>query len=287
MSIRGYGTALAFAALLLTAACSAGSSSAPAAAPPPSPSPSAPAPVVPQVGQSYDRPFGGEIMTPEAVDCAKDHQVEIAHVGQLTGGRPLGPGSADLAPADAECRAKTAAYLGTPLGRRGLTYELAQPAAADWDRGPHWFACEVVAVDFTPGDPKLATVQTAFAAGRGTPAPRCFTLSAAHDLNPADCAQPHSAEYVGAPSAAYNSPMPKNGDDPAMTPFQVACRDEIAAEMGVTAKKLDDTWGYNFWVAKNLAPAGASVAQCYFVLWSGKTITGSIFATKGKNIPKG
>ncbi|MEU7876128.1 septum formation family protein [Dactylosporangium sp. NPDC049140] len=285
MSIRGYGPALALAALLFTAGCSTAASSSPAAAP--SPSPSATPPMVPQVGQCYDRPFGGEIMTPVVTDCVKDHQVEIAYVGSLTVSGLPAPGTPDLAPADAECRTKTAVYLGTPLGRRGLTYEIAVPAAADWNKASRWFACQLVAVDFSPGDPKLATVQGSYAAGKTAAAPRCFTLTKAHDLNPVDCAEPHSAEYVGAPSAAYAAPVPKDKDDPAFTPFQIACRDEIAAEMGVSAKKLDDTWGYNFWAANNLSKAGISVAQCYFVLWSGKTITGSVLGTQGKNIPKG
>ncbi|WP_426513437.1 septum formation family protein [Dactylosporangium sp. McL0621] len=287
MTIRGHGVALALAALLSTAGCAQSGSSP--AAPATSPSPSA-APVVPVAGQCYDRPFGGEIMTPTVTDCAKDHQIEIAYVGDLDRNRadPPALGSPDLAPADATCRTKVAAYLGTPLGRRGMTYEVAVPAAPEWSAQARWFACQVVAIDSSPGDPKLASVQGSYAAGKTTAAPRCFTvLKASDDLLPADCAQPHGAEYIGVASAPYGSVMPRNNDDAAMTPFQVACRDEIAAEMGVTAKKLDDTWGYNFWAARNLSKDGIAVAQCYFVMWSGKTVTGSVFGTRGQNIPKG
>ncbi|MGI5243955.1 septum formation family protein [Dactylosporangium sp. CA-139066] len=286
MILRGYGAALIAAALLLTAGCAqSGASSPPPAAPA---SPSAAPPLLPVAGQCYERPFGGEIMTPVVTDCAKDHQVEIAYVGQLNIAGPPQAGSPDLAPADAECRTKVAAYLGAPLGRRGMTYEIGVPDTAGWNSGPHWFACELIAIDSTPGEPNLTTVQGSYAAGKNAAAPHCYTVTENSDtLTPADCAQPHGAEYVGAASAPYGSVMPKDKDDPAWTPFQVACRDEIAAEMGVTAKTLDATWGYNFWAARSLEKSGIAVVQCYFVMWSGKTITGSVFGTKGKNIPKG
>lgn len=290
MSTRGYGAVLALVALFSTAGCA--KSDSPAASPSSagSPSPSAAAPFVPQVGQCFEHTLDAVIMTPVATDCAKDHVAEVASVGALNvgaGGAPK-PGSPERAPADAECRTKVAAYVGAPLGRRGMTYEVGLPTSADWDGGQHWFACEVIVVDSVPGIPQLATVDGSYAAGKTAPLPRCFTLDhSTHDLSPVDCATPHSAEYVGAASPVYGSPSPKNNDDPAMNAYQVACRDEIAGEMGVTAKTLDATWGYNFWAGSNLEQSGVAVAQCYFVLWNGKTITGSVFGTKGKNIPRG
>jgi hypothetical protein len=292
MSARARGAALALAALLFTAGCArSGPPSSPAAPPSPAP-PSVAPPLLLRAGQCYERPLQSTIMTPVLTDCAKDHQVEIAYVAPLDFGSadPPEPGSPGLAPADAECRAKTAAYLGGPVGRRGVTYEMVLPGAADWDSRPHWFACAAVEVDAAPGRNQLMSVQGSLAAAGTAVAPRCFVLQdpdAMRDMTGVDCAQPHSVEFAGAVSAPLGSPLPKNGDDPAWQPLQAACRDEIAAQMGVPAKTVDQNWGYNLFPVPALSPGGVSVAQCYFVLWNLKTITGSILGSKGRNIPKG
>lgn len=228
-------------------------------------------------------------MTPVVTDCGQEHQVEIAYVGSLNVGGPPAPGTPELAPADAECRTKTAAYLGTPLGRRGLAYEMAVPDAAGWVSGPHWFACEVVVLDATPGVSALVSVKGSYAAGRTAAAPHCFVLSSPdkmREMTAVDCAQPHSVEYVAAVHAPFGSPLPKNSDDPAWTPLQTGCRDEIAAQLGVDAKTVDQNWGYNMYPAEKLQQGGVSAAQCFFVLWNLKTYTGSILGSKSKNIPK-
>ncbi|WP_426502661.1 septum formation family protein [Dactylosporangium sp. McL0621] len=290
MSFQRYRHALALTALLVVGGCS---SKAPAPVPaPPSPSASAapavaaPTVPVPVAGQCYARPIATAIMGAARVDCAQPHQSEVTAVGRLDLTTPEPPvaGAKELAGADAECRTKTAAYSGVPLGRRGATYELSVPLAGDWHDGARWFACELVIADAAPGLVQVATVQGSHAAGQTALEPHCYTLRHPNDeqsMTAAPCDKPHAAEFVGAVTIGYGGAAPD--DDKTSEPYLDPCRDEIAAQIGVPAKTVDARWKYtvSYTPVRERWASSTPVGLCYFVLYNGRTVTGSILGGRG------
>ncbi|WP_433615016.1 septum formation family protein [Dactylosporangium sp. CA-139114] len=277
---------LVLAALALTGGC--GGEAPPATAPGPPPS-SAAALAEPKAGDCFDKPMRTTLSPPAKVDCAQEHQSEIAAVGTLTGvssATPPQPNDPSLAAADADCRTKTAAFLGTPLGRHGATLEIGLPADRDWQTGSRWYACEAVVVDAAPGRAAFATTRGTLAGGR-TPLPQhCFNLAKAGTtagMTETPCTGRHAAQYMGAVRAGFAAPVP--ADDETWKPYAAACRDEVADQMGVTAQAVDDKWGYDGYRSQELHGYGVTVTQCYFVLWQGRTMTGSVAGTRGNGVP--
>jgi hypothetical protein len=245
---------------------------------------------VPVVGQCYAQSIRGYLDSlPPLADCAAAHESEIAYVGSLAptaaSAAPTDPADQGVAAADATCRTKTAEYVGMPLGRRGVTFEIGLPATPSWSTGARWFACEVVIVDGSPGRAAIQSTAGSHAAGRVVPPPRCFVLTGPHTtvgMTDVPCDQPHHAEYLGVTRAEFGR-LPAN--DASMAPFVTACRDELAAQTGVAPATADRKWGYDEYPASQLVSVGVTVVQCYFVLWNRKTITRSVLGAKGTDVP--
>jgi len=263
MLLQRYRAAAALFALMSLTACApaAGHPAAGASAPSASASPSAP-PVaaVPQVGQCYKRVLHGVIMQPVVVDCAQPHQSEIAYVARFDGEPPLPA-------ADAECRTRTPAYVGLPLGRRGATYSVGV--------GAGWYACEAVFADPAPNSPEPADVQGTHAGGQNAPRPHCYNNDhGAPDLVEVPCAGPHGAEFAAALSVPFGT-APVTGAT--IGGFKTACRDEIAAQLGITPARVDAKWGYVvFGDEQGTWTGSAPVVPCYIVVSDGNTQKGAV-----------
>ncbi|WP_433042507.1 septum formation family protein [Dactylosporangium sp. CS-033363] len=250
-----YRTASALAALLVVSGCSSPAPvpvrSAPSASASAPPSASASAvSAVPEAGQCYVHPIAMAIMGAVRIDCAQPHQSEVAAVGRLdlAAAEPPAAGAKEFAGADAECRTKTAAFAGVPLGRRGATYELSVPAAGAWHAGARWFACELVIADASPHVIAVATVQGSHAAGQVPLEPHCYTLvrpDDVHSLTSAPCDRPHAAEFVAAVTIGYGGAAPV--DDKTSDPYLKPCHDEIAAQLGVPRATVDAKWRYTIY----------------------------------------
>jgi hypothetical protein len=166
---------------------------------------------------------------------------------------------------------------------------LGLPTEADWHAGARWFVCEAIVAVAKPGGADAETVQGSYAAGKTAPATHCYVLAkpkTSEGMSDVPCEEPHSAEFLAAVSPPFGTADPH--DDDSWKPFSTACRDELAAQLGVPTATVDANRGYEMYPAGVAWRNGTSttIAQCYFVLWNAKKVTGSILGTMGKNIPK-
>jgi hypothetical protein len=235
------------------------------------------------------------------VDCDDGFRVETVHVGSFSGEAaervtPPPYGSPELQEAYRECDEAAADYLGADFRHGRLWLGVAKPSSLAWDGGARWFRCDAgVWLDHDSiGDTLMrhvGSLRGALADDDSELALGCFypTISDEDGLvdtmNPVDCDEPHTAEFVGvwtAPDATYPDVDLTDGENR----IHRGCRSAVADYVGVpddadlrfrtgTIAWLMSEWDWD---------AGDRGVQCY--LWLGdREVSESLAGAGTRGLP--
>jgi hypothetical protein len=187
---------------------------------------------VPAVGQCLTAnyltlvPFDRSDPRLRIVDCAAEHEVEVAYVGKFAGAaadrvtRPPRDGP-DLRAAFGECGKAVQEYLGGDWLTGRLFVHLHLPTPGQWDAGARFFACAVAesTVDFAPAHARTGGLKGSLT-GAAAMAITCVDLVGSQDADGffdataktyVDCGRAHNGEFVGTFDAPENID-PRNGE---------------------------------------------------------------------------
>jgi hypothetical protein len=178
------------------------------------------------------------------VDCDDGYRFETVHVGEFVGEAadrvtPPPPGSPELQEAYRECDAVAAEYLGADFRHGRLWLGVARPSELAWNGGARWFRCDV-GVWRAHGEFNLirhyGSLRGALA-GDSEIALGCYDPDIQPgrgilEMNPVDCDEPHTAEFVGVWTASDTSYMNIAVDEDSAR-IHRGCRSVVAAYVGV------------------------------------------------------
>lgn len=172
-----------------------------------------PASFVPAAEVCHAGHSGGIVRLSEyrPVPCDEPHRLETVHVGAFTGETadrhtPPPPGSPELREAFAECDARAADFLGGDFRSARLTLGVVRPSERAWSGGARWFRCDVAEWEDYE---RFRTVRRTGSlrdelAGESPLRRGCFDPTftdgggLVEEMNPVDCDESHSTEFVGA-----------------------------------------------------------------------------------------
>lgn len=210
---------------------------------------------VPETGVCHDSFFSATITLSvyKPVSCDERHILETVYVGEFEGEaadrrtRPS-PGSPEMRAAYQECDEQAVEYLGGDFRDARLWLGVVRPSRYAWDGGARWFRCDVGV--WRELENQSAHVRQA-ASLQGVLSERsdlhlgCFHPESAVDedgnelewietMNPVDCDEPHTAEFVGVWTAPDTATRPDFDQDDDSLRAHRACLDLAADYIGVS-----------------------------------------------------
>jgi hypothetical protein len=216
---------------------------------------------VPEAEVCHDSFFSGTITLSvyKPTACEERHLLETVYVGEFEGEaaerhtRPS-PGSPEIRAAYRECDAKATEYLGGDFRTGRLWLGVVRPSRYAWDGGARWFRCDLaVWRDWENRSAHIrhsGTLQGALSE-RSDLSLTCFDPKSAIDddgneldwienMNPVDCDEPHTAEFVGVWTAPDTTDRPDFDQDDDHLRAHRACLDLAADYIGVPNHAASD-----------------------------------------------
>lgn len=210
---------------------------------------------MPEAGVCHDSFFTATVTLAvyQPVPCDRRHILETVHVGEFDGDaaerhtRP-GPGSPEMRAAYLECDDAAADYLGGDFRHGRLWLGVVRPSRHAWDGGARWFRCDIgMWLDYENQSALHrhgSTLQGALAERSGVSL-GCFDPESAVDedgtdldhleaMNPVDCGEPHTAEFVGVWTAPDTVDPPDFDQEDDRLRVHRACLDLAADYIGVS-----------------------------------------------------
>jgi hypothetical protein len=162
--------------------------------------------MVPEAGVCHSGDFRETVrlgLYYDPVDCAAFPSAqETVHVGRFEGeaaerDTPPNPGTGHWRAAYRECDEAAEDYLGADFRHGFLWLGVGVPTNPAWQAGARWFRCDVVEHNEDDRVAVLEGSRRGALAGPSELARGCFTYTDDEWLVPAECTEPHQAEFVG------------------------------------------------------------------------------------------
>ncbi|MEH1013363.1 septum formation family protein [Micromonospora sp. CPCC 206060] len=228
------------------------------------------------------------------LDCAENHQIEVVHVGTLTGANaertsPPPEDSPAAREAFAECDRAASTAVGAEWRGGRLSLNVGFPPPAGWAGGARWFRCdlaEITSLDDRSMVMRKGSLTGALKDGSAL-AHTCFSPKISGDdveeMRPVSCTSKHRAEFAGtytAPDTSYDA-FVRNSEA-----IHKSCRKVIASFAKVpNDSRLVYRTGSIFYPPQEEAwDKGDRGVQC-FVWVSNRDLTGSVKGNGAKLLP--
>jgi putative regulator of septum formation len=246
-------------------------------------------PIVPAVGACYTSgaKTAGKVLLLDMpkVPCDQPHALETYHVGQFPASiaSPPDAGDPEHRKAFAACEAAAKEFLGDHwyLGRLHMMVIVASPT--QWQGEARHYRCDLIEVKSQAGEvvTRTSSARDGLRAARPL-ANACSNYVGARtdafdDLVPADCAQPHDAEFVGVYETGDTRP---DGNRAGVA----ECKQVAAAYLGGTADGIRVGWAA--WAIGALDwLRGDRRIRCYATAPTGKKLKSTVKGIGDANPP--